>query len=50
MAILQFVGVKIIEEKKIKIKFLGLTFFGGFYLFFEIIFGDHFHISQFVPI
>ena len=35
--------------KKFSNKSLG-GFFWGIFLFFENIFGDHFHISQFVPI
>ena len=31
-------------------KFFSGNFFFGFLLFFEIIFGDHFYISQFVPL
>ena len=31
-------------------KNFGKKFLGEFFLFFENIFGDHFHISQFIPL
>ena len=37
-------------EKSLKKKNFGKIFFVEFFLFFENIFGDHFHISQFVPL
>ena len=50
--VLLFVGVKIKGEKSFQTKNLGggEFFWVDFFLFFENIFGDHFHISQFVPI
>ena len=47
-----FVWVKIMgEEKKFSKKKIGGKFFWGeIFLFFENIFGNHFYISQFVPL